>query len=319
MKTTSEVQQTIKEQRQKLAAYIEGKMFDLAADLENNWGEREQLDQFLVSKFDQMKCVKYLYILDPNGRQVSSNIAKNEVIPKDYQRDRSSRPYMQQMTPGRQFLLSEAYISLRARRPSLTALHVIKNRNGMLLGYFGADYDLRDLPLTKEIYDEPTSWRQVKGDPAIRGSVFSQTRTESEMDKHIDDVIGVMYGLVADHGVFHCKLHFSSNRATIWLTSDPYQYRIMDITMLTDPDICFAYPHVPYPEKAAMPVEKVMEVLDGFKELRFMDDTLYLRSATINIYNGIVNLTFSCDGSHYLSYDEFLDKEHAFWATSTQK
>jgi hypothetical protein len=29
--------------------------------------------------------------------------------------------------------------------------------------------------------------------------------------------------------------------------------------------------------------------------------------------NGIVGLTFSCDGSHYLTVDEFLDQEHPFW------
>ena len=44
-----------------------------------------------------------------------------------------------------------------------------------------------------------------------------------------------------------------------------------------------------------------------------MDDTLYLRSGSLNIFNGIIGLNFSCDGSHYIPYDEFLNKDHAFW------
>ena len=36
--------------------------------------------------------------------------------------------------------------------------------------------------------------------------------------------------------------------------------------------------------------------------------------ASINIFNGMVSLTFSCDGSHYVSYAEFLAKGTAFWS-----
>ncbi|MBO0614214.1 hypothetical protein [Thiothrix fructosivorans] len=49
------------------------------------------------------------------------------------------------------------------------------------------------------------------------------------------------------------------------------------------------------------------------KALRFADETIYLRSASLNIVNGTVGLNFSCDGSHYLSYDEFLSKGLDFW------
>ena len=53
--------------------------------------------------------------------------------------------------------------------------------------------------------------------------------------------------------------------------------------------------------------------LDTFGQLRVMDDTFYLRSSSINIFNGIISLTFSCDGSHYMPYDEFLEKSLNFW------
>lgn len=43
------------------------------------------------------------------------------------------------------------------------------------------------------------------------------------------------------------------------------------------------------------------------------DEVIYLRTSSINVYNGLVSLTFSCDGSHYMTYDEFLGKEKEFW------
>ena len=49
------------------------------------------------------------------------------------------------------------------------------------------------------------------------------------------------------------------------------------------------------------------------QQLRMADETIYLRSASINIFNGLISLTFSCDGSHYMHWSEFLDKNVGFW------
>jgi hypothetical protein len=54
-------------------------------------------------------------------------------------------------------------------------------------------------------------------------------------------------------------------------------------------------------------------VFEQFKKLRFADETLYLRSASINIINGFVALNFSCDGSHYMPVDEFLQRGEVLW------
>ena len=120
-----------------------------------------------------------------------------------------------------------------------------------------------------------------------------------------------------DHGVFHVILHFSSSRAVIWLMDDPYRYRLLDIDALTYPDSCLAYPKRPYPADAMVPAQQVRPVLDSLRTLRFMDDMFYLRSGTLNIFNGTVGLTFSCDGSHYIPYDEFLNTNQAFWVGSS--
>ncbi|QLQ30473.1 MAG: hypothetical protein HZT40_01295 [Candidatus Thiothrix singaporensis] len=77
------------------------------------------------------------------------------------------------------FSLSEAYISRNKKRPSLTAIQTICDGHGQRIGFLGVDYDLRELPHSEVIYEEPSQWRQIKGDPAIRGGLFLQERVES--------------------------------------------------------------------------------------------------------------------------------------------
>jgi hypothetical protein len=116
--------------------------------------------------------------------------------------------------------------------------------------------------------------------------------------------------------MFQGVIHFSSSRATIWFVDDPFRYRILDAEALSDPDICMLYPARPYPEDALIPKKRIGAILRGMTRLRFADETLYLRSASINIFNGMISLTFSCDGTHYMSWEEFLEKDMSFWTGS---
>lgn len=308
---------SIARQRDALNDMLREPLARIARECSDAWNDRRKLDAVLTDALASLPMCKYLYALDTNAIQISDNISRDGLIEKDFGRDRSDRPYMNERVPSAGFLLSQAYISLRARRPSLTAIQNVRDASGRVLGFVGADFDLRNLPLTGKLYDEPTHWRQIKGDPAIRGTVFHQTRSNSLMDTHIDTVLGVMEELMADHGVFHGKLHFSSSRATIWLTDDPYRYRLLDIDALIDPDTCLIYPHQPYPADAVVPRDKVRPILDSLRDLRFMDEMFYLRAGSLNIFNGMVALTFSCDGSHYLPWDEFLGKGADFWASGS--
>ncbi len=219
---------------------------------------------------------------------------------------------MTQLDPEMDMVLSEAYISLRANRPSVTAIQKVwQDREHV--GYLGADFDLRNLPITKDIYTDPSRWRQIKGDPAIRGQVFQQRRATSRLDEHIDQVLPVLEELITDNGVFHLKLHFSSSRATVWTLDDPYRYQVIEYEDLVDPNICLAFPHRDYPPDAVVPKNSIKPIFETFKHLRYADDTIYLRAGSINIFNGIVGLNFSCDGSHYIPFDQFLAKDSEFW------
>jgi hypothetical protein len=300
-------------QRMLLQDRLRAPMAELAAVCAGCWSERDALEGCLSDGLAVLLSCKSVFVLDRDGRQLTANVSPNGLLPQHHGRDRRHRPYLQRALAGESFSLSDAYISRNARRPSLTAVQRIEAADGAALGYLGADFDLRELPLTRELCAQPEQWVQLKGDPSIRGALFAQQRVESLMDGRIDEVLDLMTELVAVHGVFHGKLHFSSSRASVWLLDDPYRYRLLDFEDLSDPGICLAYPQRPYPDTAVVPVERIGEVFRSFRDLRFMDENIYLRSGSLNIFNGMVGLNFSCDGSHYMPWAEFLQKNLGFW------
>ena len=254
------LQTAVNSQRLLLSSRLSGKLAKLAERCFSVWPERTALEEVLVQGFETLPYCKYLYILDDKAQQITANASRNGLIPENFGRDRSQRPYLASAIAGENFSLSDAYISRNARRPTLTAVKHILNANGELLGYLGVDFDLRELPLTRDVYSEQEHWMQIKGDPAIRGGLFMQQRVESAMDERIDEILDLLMELMEVHGVFHAKLHFSSSRATFWLLNDPYRYRILDIEDLTDPSICMAFGTHTYPEDAVIPIERVREV-----------------------------------------------------------
>lgn len=302
----------IHHQREELAKMLHEPLTRLAQKCAPAWCDRDKLNEVLLAGFAKIPYCTFLYVVDTNGVQVCDNVCSDGLLTEHFGRDRSQRPYMREVVPSWGFLLSDAYLSLRAHRPSLTALHIIRV-DGKAVGYLGADFDLRNLPVTSVLYEEPTHWQQIKGDPSIRSTVFQQIRTESQMDRNIEQSLSILEELFEERGVFQAVIHFSSSRATVWFVDDPYRYRILTREALVDPDICLAYPVQPYPEDALMPKDSIEPVLNGMRQLRLADETIYLRSASINIFNGLISVTFSCDGSHYMRYDEFLDKDMAFW------
>jgi hypothetical protein len=227
-------------------------------------------------------------------------------------RDLSQRPYLKNHLPFKGVMLSSVYMSQYVPKQCITALQAVSKDN-RLLGFIAADFALADLIQDKRLSPPPMRWQQFRGDPAVRGTVFMQERAPSLLDKHIDQVLDLIHRLMSHHGVFHSKIHFSSGRCSLWLFDDPYNYRLHNIDEIINPDICLAYPVCPYPANAKVSPEQIRQVLDEFKSLRFADETIYLRSSSINIMNGLVGLTFSCDGSHYMPAGEFLEKDLSFW------
>ncbi len=307
------LQETISMQRKVLVDLLKQPLSELVLELAPDINSVEQLENHLRKAFPVFKHCKYLYVMNAQGVQITPTILVDSSDSNSLGRDRSRRPYMQHDFTQDNFSLSEAYISKHNKRPSVTAIHVIKDEQQNLIGYLGVDYDLRELPGTNHLYQENYKWQQIKGDPAIRGGLFAQQRMQSDMDNNIDNVFALMQALICEHGVFHGKFHFSSSRTTIWLFDDPFNYRLLSMNELNDPDICLAYPRHPYAKLATVPAEAIPKIFEYFRQLRFADETIYLRAGSINVVNGMVSMNFSCDGSHYLPYQEFLDKGMGFW------
>jgi len=156
-------------------------------------------------------------------------------------------------------------------------------------------------------------WLQIRGDPSVRQFLFDQARVANEFDKHIDEVLARVEVLLLGHGVFHAKLHFSTGQVTLWLLNDPLRYRVHIKEEFLDPDLCNIYRRQPYTSEALVPSLEISRVLAEFKRLRTLDNHIYLRAGSLNVVNGLVGLNFSCDGSHYLSYAEFLAHAHELY------
>lgn len=161
--------------------------------------------------------------------------------------------------------------------------------------------------------DSDYPWKQYRGDPAIRGGLFDQSRVRSAMDDQFNETFAQVENLMRHHGVFHAKLHFSSSRATLWLYTDPYHYRVLSIDDLLHAMAWHDYPVTNYPAEASVVPEQIRQVLEMFRILRFSDEQIYLRSGSLNVINGMVGLNFSCDGSHYISVKEFLASPYTRW------
>ena len=304
---------TLHRQRKELAELLQDNFKRVAEALLPYWPEQRHIENKLMELFNSIPYCSSLYVVDPRGIQVCNTIGRDGINKGHHGRDRSHRPYMKEAVPTWGFLLSDAYISEFQQRPSLTALHILR-REEDVLGYLGADFDLRNLPSSRELYQEPGYWRQIKGDPAIRSQLFQQTHVESPLDSNLAQAMIILEEMMSQRGVFQAQIHFSSSQATIWLTNDPFRYRILDIDALADPDICMLYPRLDYPADALIPKDKIKAILATFKYLRHADENIYLRVSSINLYNGMISLTFSCDGTHYMPYDEFLRKDTSFWS-----
>lgn len=306
------LEQSITRQRAALNHHLESRMAALAWRCAEAWGDADLLDRLLADSLAELPACRLLYAVGTNGVQVSSNIAPDQVNRASRGGNLSGRPFLISVVPCRGVLLSEVYFSQVSRRPCITALHTVADAS-RVLGFVAADFELRDLPLLEKPRRTINQWRQIRGDPAIRGTMFQQKKARSPMDERIGDVISIMDELICARGVFHGKLHFSSSRATLWLTADPYRYRLHVLDEIIDPAVCMAYPSHPYPSEATVPARLVRPVLERFHDLREADETVYLRSASLNVINGMVGLNFSCDGSHYMGVREFLGKDDVFW------
>ena len=312
----SELRHVVGRKKSLLGAVLADPLQWLADNAASVWAQPGRLDWVMQDAFNVLPYCHLLYALDCSGRQLSSNVGANACDQSARGQSLANRPYLEGSLPYQGFVLSKAYISRDRNQPCVTAVQAVRDGEA-LLGFIAADFDIVSLPATAAPRQTAAGWQQFRGDPVIRSHLFLQQRVRSAMDEHCDEVLAILAALMRDHGVFHGKLHFSSARMTVWHSDDPCNYRLHGGEDIADPDLCLAYPRRSYPANAAVAANRIPLVLEQFRSLREADDNIYLRAGSLNVINGMVGLTFSCDGAHYMHVEEFLERELAFWLGST--
>lgn len=89
--------------------------------------------------------VELLYTLDPNGQQLSHNVAPGNTV-TDLQggvgKDRSHRPYFLQVKESRTSIVTAPYLSVASRHLCISAAVEVRSASDALLGYIVLDIDL---------------------------------------------------------------------------------------------------------------------------------------------------------------------------------
>jgi hypothetical protein len=158
----------------------------------------------------------------------------------------------------------------------------------------------------------PTHWLQVKGDPMVREFLFAQKRVDSLFDTQLDRVHAIVKELLTRKGAFHVKLHYSSSQLTCWFCDD-YRYRVYVREEVLEAGFVQRFRDQTIEHlRPLLDGEDLERILGEFRRLRTTDESIYLRNASINRVNGMIGMTFSCDGSHYIDHRTFFDRLESF-------
>ena len=162
----------------------------------------------------------------------------------------------------------------------------------------------------------PDRWLQIKSDPSVRAFLFQQSRVTSQFDDDIDRIHDIVYALLTVKGAFHVKIHYSSSQLTCWFADDAFRYRVFVKEEVLEPGFLdqfrdCAIDHL----QPVIDLESTLAILNEFRRLRTTDKNIYMRNGSINRVNGLIGMTFSCDGAHYIDHKTFFEKLDTF-ATS---
>jgi hypothetical protein len=300
----------IGKQSKALRAIFEPTMLKLSKACVLCWSDLERLDNILSMYFSSIPYCHLVYAVDKFGKQISSNINAYGIDHSYRNQNLSKRPYSINLYSKQQFILSSVYISQNTGRPCISAIHSVNDDSQQFLGFIVADFDLRNLPLAISSYKGNSLPYNCKHRQA------SELGYRNTFDKYHTEFQGILSKLIIEHGLFHVTIHYSSAQVMLWSMDDPYQYRVYDAKQILDQDMYLVYSRLPYPANAKVSNYQIQQVLELFNDLRGVDEHIYLCSGSLNIMNGMVGLSFSFNGTKYMSVKEFLNKSWYHWLES---
>ncbi len=298
---------TVSQKKRFLASLIKAPFNQLAQTCGSVWSSADEVTQSLQHQLCKLPHCQLLYAIDKTGKQLSANITRNQVDNSWRGQDLSARPYLKGNLPYQGLILSPAYLSQRSMQPCITAMQAVRHAD-QLVGFIAADFHLKDLP----VMSSPALRRaqQLSNGPASHGR---PSRVISSVDDNIDYLTYVLITLMQEHGVFQAQIHFTSARCVLWSIDNPFHYQPHTVEELMMPELFIQYPKQTYIRQANTDQENIPLVMAQIKALREGNDTNYLRSASLNIINNLVSLTFVSDGTQYIAAGEFLNRELPYW------
>ena len=87
-------------QRVLLSGMLSAPMERLAQHCAGLWPDREALENLLTQQMQTLPSCKYLYVLDAQARQLTANVTARGLLPDQFGRDRSQRPYLASALAG---------------------------------------------------------------------------------------------------------------------------------------------------------------------------------------------------------------------------
>ncbi len=304
--------ESISQKKRYLASYLKSPIARLADECAVTWQNPEALSGIIRNHYPEIPHCQAIYCFDPDGLQITPDVSRNNLDYRNLEADISYRPYFSDLMPYTGLVLSAVYGKEITNAPCITAVQAVRREN-QLLGFLAVDFHINDLPKFIPAQDDTYAWRQYKGDPSIRNGVFNQRREPSILDSRIDEILYVIECLITNYGVFNLQIDFSASRITIWRMESPFEFNILNVDELLTPEFYDSLEPNAYTREAVISRQDVTKLLRQMKSLRYADENLYLRSALLNTITGTIGLTFSCDGFHVMSTDEFLDKDMGFW------
>lgn len=180
----------------------------------------------------------------------------------------------------------------------------------------------------------------IKGDPSLRESAFARERYESAVDKVLPELLPKLQMLLLERCVTELFLQFNSGEIRLTSIFDPFNYEIHPANKLIDDGYLDRhFPVVDYTEKARvirrlygtiapefnalglprpsqnayqnyyknwqpMPPEELVKIIGKLPVLRNISD-FYLRNLGISITRDAIRMQFNCDGTHFVSTEDY--------------
>lgn len=148
--------ESIRQQQDALAQILHEPIAQIANDSIALWSRHSCLENILLVYFSRIPYCAGLYALDTAGKQITEYVTRDGAAIGTIGCNHTDQPYMRKLKPAQRFLLSDIYFNQRQHFLSFTAIQIVSD-NDDVLGYIGADFDLRDLPLTSEWFQDETN------------------------------------------------------------------------------------------------------------------------------------------------------------------